>query len=389
MIHTYSIAQLVDIAMPHLHTTLAHAGTSPDPETGALSPPIHPATTFERDADGGYSKGFVYSRDGNPTRTQLETTLATIEGGIAARAFSSGMAAAHAVLQSIPPGSHILIPDDVYHGVRRLVVEQFQHRGLEMTAVDMSEAGQFERAIRANTRLIWVETPSNPLLKITDLKKVGQLARDHESLFVVDGTWTTPLLQRPFEYGADYVVHSLTKYLGGHSDTLGGAVVAREESTHFTRLTEYQKQSGAVLDPFSSWLTLRGIRTLNVRLSRQCATANRVAGFLESRPEVACVHYPGLSSHPSHELAAKQMDDFGAMLSFEALGGQDHAMAITAAVNVFTRATSLGGTESLIEHRASVEGPESSTSPSLLRVSIGLEHPEDLIADLEGALTNS
>ena len=375
--------------MPHLQTTLAHAGTTPDLETGALVPPIHPATTYERDIDGTYPKGFTYSRDGNPTRSQLEKTLATIEGGVSARAFSSGMAASHAIFQSIPLGSHVIIPDDVYHGVRRLVVEQFQDRGLEMSAVDMNEKDSVERAIQPNTRLIWVESPSNPLLKITDLQAVGRLAEKHEILFAVDGTWTTPLLQRPFEFGADYVMHSLTKYLGGHSDTLGGAVVAREDSAHFRKISEFQNQSGAVLDPFSCWLTLRGIRTLGVRLSKQCTTAKQVALFLESRPEVDVVHFPGLPSHPSHDVAARQMDDFGAMLSFEATGGQKQAMAISAGVNVFTRATSLGGTESLIEHRASVEGPESKTSTALLRVSIGLEHPQDLIADLDAALTNS
>ena len=375
--------------MAHLLTSLAHAACDPDSETGALVPPIHPATTYERDPDGSYPKGYKYSRDGNPTRRQLENALAELEGGISCRAFSSGMAASNAVIQSIPIGSHVLLPDDVYHGVRQLINEQFQGRGIEVTAVDMTHLDNIENEIRPNTGMIWVETPSNPLLQITDLSGVGQIASKNDILFVVDGTWTTPFLQRPFEYGADLVVHSLTKYLGGHSDTLGGAVITRADSERFEQLSKYQQQSGAVLDPFSSWLTLRGIRTLGVRLSHQCSTARKVAAFLETRSEVRVVHYPGLSSHPEHELAAKQMDDFGAMLSFEADGGQDRAMAIAAAVEIFTRATSLGGTESLIEHRASIEGPETKTSPSLLRLSIGLEHPKDLIEDLERSLIKS
>ena len=375
--------------MAHLLTTLAHAACDPDAETGALVPPIHPATTYERDPDGSYPKGYKYARDGNPTRRQLENALTKLEGGTSCRAFSSGMAASNAVFQSIPIGAHVILPQDIYHGVRRLIAEQFQDRGIEATAVDMTSLDSIEKAIRSNTVMIWVETPSNPLLQITDLAGVGHIAKKSDLIFVVDGTWTTPLLQRPFEFGADLVVHSLTKYLGGHSDTLGGAVIAREDSEHFERLSDYQQQSGAVLDPFSSWLTLRGIRTLGVRLSHQCSSAKHVAAFLESRPEVRAVHYPGLPSHPGHQLAAKQMDDFGAMLSFEAEKGQRQAIAIAAAVKVFTRATSLGGTESLIEHRASVEGPETNTSPSLLRLSIGLEHPKDLIDDLEGALKKS
>jgi len=375
--------------MAHLLTTLAHAAFDPDEETGALVPPIHLATTYERDPDGSYPKGYMYSRDGNPTRRLLENALAKFEGGVSCRAFSSGMAASNAVLQSIPTGSHVVVPNDVYHGVRRLIAEQFQGRGIEVSAVDMTSLDEIESAIQPHTRMIWAETPSNPLLQITDLPGVGQIATKNNLLFVVDGTWTTPLLQRPFEFGADMVVHSLTKYLGGHSDTLGGAVVTREESETFQRLSEYQKQSGAVLDPFSSWLTLRGIRTLGVRLSHQCLSAQQVAEFLESRSEVRAVFYPGLSSHPGHQIAAKQMENFGAMLSFEAVGGKDQAMAIAAAVHVFRRATSLGGTESLIEHRSSVEGPETKTSPSLLRLSIGLEHPQDLIDDLEQALTKS
>ena len=210
----------------------------------------------------------------------------------------------NAVFQSIPIGSHVILPQDVYHGVRRLIAEQFQDRGIEATAVDMTSLDSIENAIRSNTVMIWVETPSNPLSQITDLAGVGLIAKKSDLIFVVDGTWTTPLLQRPFEFSADLVVHSLTKYLGGHSDTLGGAVIAREDSEHFERLSDYQQQSGAVLDPFSSWLTLRGIRTLGVRLSHQCSSAKHVAAFLESRPEVRAVHYPGLPSHPGHQLAA-------------------------------------------------------------------------------------
>lgn len=372
--------------MAHLLTTLAHAGCDIDPSTASLIPPLHFSTTFERNADGEYPHGYKYARDGNPTRRQLEASLATIEGGTDCRAFSSGLAASAAILQSLDPGDHILIPDDVYHGFRRLVVDHFATRGIETTSVNMSDPACIETAFRPSTKMVWIETPSNPLLQITDIRKTAATARAHGAVTVVDNTWMTPVLQRPFELGADLILHSLTKYISGHSDALGGAVVSFKESELFDRVCAYQQQVGAVLDPFSSWITLRGLRTLGVRLTHQSTTADAIARFLEGHPRVRIVHYPGLKSHPGYDLARSQMRGSGGMLSFEVESSEADAMAVAASVRVFTRATSLGGTESLIEHRRSMEGPDSPTPPSLLRLSIGLEHSEDLIEDLDRAL---
>ncbi len=375
--------------MVNILTRLAHAECEIDPETAALIPPVHLSTTYERNPDGTYPHGFKYARDGNPTRAQLEKSLAAIEGGFASRAFPSGMAACNAVLQALPSDAHILIPDDVYHGFRRLVVEQFENRGMRVSTVDMTDLEHVQDTMQADTAMIWVESPSNPLLRISDIRRLAAMAKQHDALLIVDGTWTTPLLQKPFELGANVVVHSLTKYMAGHSDVLGGAIIVRDESDYFHRIARYQQQSGAVLDPFSSWLTIRGLRSLGVRLAHQCASAKHVAAFLSSNGGVKKVFYPGLASHPGHGLAASQMADFGAMLSFTVDGDQSRALSVAAMTRVFTRATSLGGTESLIEHRASMEGPETTTSPSLLRLSIGLEHPGDLVDDLENALTKS
>jgi len=375
--------------MAHILTRLAHAECEIDPATAALIPPIHLATTYERQPDGTYPLGFKYARDGSPTRAQLEKSLAAIEGGFASWAFPSGMAVCNAVLQALPRDAYIIIPDDVYHGFRRLVREQFESRGMRVSAVDMTDLESVQRVMHADTAMIWAESPSNPLLKISDIQSLSALAKQHDALFIVDGTWTTPLLQKPLELGADAVVHSLTKYMAGHSDVLGGAIIAGKESDYFHRIAHYQQQSGAVLDPFSSWLTIRGIRSLGVRLSHQCASAKLVAAFLSSHGGVREVFYPGLASHPGHELAASQMTDFGAMLSFIVDGDHRDAIQVAAKTRVFTRATSLGGTSSLIEHRASMEGPDTLTPPALLRLSIGLEHADDLIGDLENALTKS
>lgn len=375
--------------MAHILTRLAHAECEIDSGTAALIPPLHLSTTYERNPDGTYPHGFKYARDGNPTRAQLEKSLAAIEEGFASRAFPSGMAACNAVLQALPSDAHIVIPDDVYHGFRHLVRERFESRGMGVKVVDMTDFENVREAMRANTAMIWVESPSNPLLKITDIRRLAAMAKQHDALLIVDGTWTTPLLQKPFELGADVVVHSLTKYIAGHSDVLAGVIIVREESDYFHRIARYQQQSGAVLDPFSCWLTIRGLRSLGVRLAHQCASAKLVADFLSSNRSVKEVFYPGLASHPGHELAASQMADFGAMLSFTIVGDQSDAMSVAAMTRVFTRATSLGGTESLIEHRASMEGPDTQTSPSLLRLSIGLEYAADLVEDLENALTKS
>lgn len=372
--------------MPRLETLLAHAGCQPDPTTGAVVSPLHMATTFERAADGSFPHGYLYSRHGNPTRDQLEATLAATEGGAACAAFASGLAAAAAVLQALQPGDHLVLADDVYYGVRVLVTTHFASWGLRISTVDLSNPEALKASLRDETRLVWAETPSNPLLKITDLQAAAELAHDAGARLLVDSTWAPPLLQRPLELGADLVLHSLTKYLAGHSDVLGGALIAREDDDFFASVRALQQHAGAVLDPFGAWLTMRGMRSLAARLRVQCENARRLATFLHDHPRVARVHYPGLPDHPGHDVAARQMRDFGGMLSVEVDGTEADAMVVAARVQVFRRATSLGGTESLIEHRASTEPPGSQTPRTLLRVSVGLEHPDDLIADLAQAL---
>jgi len=372
--------------MNHINTLLAQAALAPDPETSALVPPIHLATTYEREVDNSYPHGYRYSRDANPTRHHLENTLTSLESGLGCRTFASGMAACNTILQSLPPDTHIIIPADVYHGFRRLVYEKQSSSGMQVSSVDMLDTNTIEAAVTDKTQLIWVETPSNPLLQITDVSAVSEIAARSGAHLVVDSTWSTPLLQRPFEMGADLVIHSLTKYMAGHSDVLGGAVIAREDSELFRNICVSQQVVGAVLDPFSCWLTLRGLRTLAVRLRTQCDNAEAVAAFLNSHPRVHTVHYPGLEGHPGHKLAREQMTRFGGMISFELDGSEIDAIAVAANVEVFRRATSLGGTESLIEHRATMEGPNTSTSPMLLRLSLGLEYRDDLIRDLEQAL---
>lgn len=368
-------------------TIAAQAGHRPDPATGAVAPPIYLSTTFERDADGEYPRGFVYSRSDNPNRSSLEHLLALLEGGEAvAAAFASGSAATATVFQALAPGDHVIAPDDCYHGTARLLREVFASWGLETTFVDMTDAAGVRQAVRPNTRLIWVETPSNPLLKITDIAEMAAIAQSAGAQCVCDNTWASPLLQRPLSLGADMVVHSATKYLGGHEDVTGGAVVSAGDSDFFRRIQLIQNVYGAVPSPFDCWLTLRGARTLHVRMPAHCANAGRIARFLQDHPRVAAVHYPGLPEHPGHDVAGRQMSDYGGMLSFQVAGGRDAAMEVTANVRLFVRATSLGGTQSLIEHRASIEGPDSKTPDDLLRVSVGLENADDLIADLAQAL---
>lgn len=373
--------------MPHPETLLAHAGCSPDPTTGAVVAPPYLTTTYERAADGSYPHGYKYGRTGNPTRAQLEDTLSQFEGGAGCVAFASGMAAAMTVLQALPHGKHVLLPDDVYYGVQHLIDDVFSDHLLSVSSVDMTDLDALNAAFRPETLLVWVETPSNPMLRITDLRAVADLTHANNAILLVDGTWSTPLLQRPLDHGADLVLHSVTKYLAGHSDVLGGAVVAAEQSGFFDRVRSIQEAGGPVLDPFAAWLALRGLRTLAPRLRLQCATARRVASFLDEHERVDVVHHPSLPHHPGHGVAAKQMDDFGGMLSFEVKGGRDAAMDVAAQVKVFRRATSLGGTESLIEHRASIEPEDTMTPPGLLRLSVGLEHVDDLIDDLSHALT--
>lgn len=370
----------------HIETLAIHAGHTPDPATGAVMSPIHLSTTFERAADGSYPSGYVYTRTANPNRHELEATLAALEGGAAAAAFASGLAATGAIFQALAPGDHVLFPDDVYFGAGRLLRELMAPWGLRYSIVNMADLDAVRAAVRPQTRLVWVETPSNPLLKITDIAAVAEIAHAAGARCAVDNTWPSPVGQQPLALGADLVMHATTKYLGGHSDVLGGAVVVREVDEFFERIRLVQTIGGAVPSPFDCWLLLRSLRTLPYRMRAHSANAQRVAEFLAEHPAVAAVHYPGLPTHPGHAVARRQMKLYGGMLSIQVRGGAEEAMAVAARVRLFTRATSLGGVESLIEHRASVEGAHTTTPANLLRLSIGLEHPDDLIADLAQAL---
>ena len=367
-------------------TIAVHAGHQPDPATGAVTPPIHLSTTFERAPDGSFPKGFVDGRDANPNRRSLEQSLAALEGGAGAAAFASGMAATSAVFQALAPGDHVLVPDDSYYITRKLLQEVFARWGLEHTAVDMTDLPTVERSLRPSTRLIWVETPSNPLIRVTDIGGIAALARRAGTRLACDNTWATPMLTRPLELGADIVMHSTTKYLGGHSDVLSGALIVRSDDELFQRIRGIQIAGGAIASPFDCWMLLRGIRSLPYRMRAHCEHAAAVAQFLASHRAVAKVHYPGLPSHPGHAVAARQMSDFGGMLSFEVHGARAEALRVAARLELVTRATSLGGPESLIEHRASVEGSHTRAPEGLLRMSVGLEHPDDVIADLAQAL---
>jgi cystathionine gamma-synthase len=369
-----------------IETTAVHAGRRIDAVTGAVTPPIQLSTTFERGPDGEYPRGFSYSREDNPNRRALEECLAALEGGKQALAFSSGMAVASAILQGLEPGDHILAPDDVYYGFRKLIGEVFAKAGLETDYVDMADLQAVRGAVRPATRLVWVETPSNPLLKIADLNEIAAIARQAKAISVCDGTFATPVLQRPLDCGIDMVTHSTTKYIGGHSDVVGGALITRFDNYLFERARKSQQFGGAAPSPFDCWLTLRGVATLPYRVRAQSENARQVAEFLRKHMAVEIVHYPGLPSHPGHSVAMRQMSGFGGMLSVQVRGGREQAMGVAARVRLFTRATSLGGPHSFIEHRASIEGPGSKTPQNLLRISIGLENVDDLIADLEQAL---
>ena len=369
-----------------IETLAVHAGHAVDPATGAVSPPIHLSTTFGREADGSLPHGFLYARGDNPTRRELEHGLAALEGGATALAFASGMAATAAVFQSLRPGDHVVAPRDAYYGTARLLRDVMAGWGLESTLVDMTDAAAVEAAVTPRTRLVWTETPSNPALAVTDVARVSALARAAGALCVCDNTWATPVLQRPLELGCHLVMHSTTKYLGGHSDLTGGALVAPADDEWTARLRKLQTLGGAVPSAFDCWLLMRGIRSLPWRMRGHCENAAAVAAFLHGHPAVDVVHYPGLPGDPGHAVAARQMSGFGGMVSVQVKGGAEAALAVVRAVRLFTRATSLGGTESLIEHRASVEGPESRTPPGLLRLSIGLEHAADLVEDLDQAL---
>ena len=366
-------------------TLAVHSGHHDDP-TGAVAPPIQLATTYARDAAGELLSEHSYIRESNPTQSHLEEALAPLEGAEAALVFASGMAAAIALLQALPPGSHVVLPDDAYYGMRVAAEDFLPQWGIASDFVGMEDLGAIERAIRPETKLVWLETPSNPLLKVVDLAGAIRIARAAGALVAVDNTFATPALQRPIALGADVVLHSTTKYFGGHSDVQGGALLFAQKGPLHDRVAHVRHILGAVSSPFNCWLVMRGIRTLPLRVAAQSAGALAVARALAANPAVAAVYYPGLPDHPGHDIAARQMTAFGGMLSFIARGGREAALRAVGRSRLFVRATSLGGVESLMEHRATSEGTGSRTRDDLVRLSIGLEHPDDLIADLEQAL---
>jgi cystathionine gamma-synthase len=369
-----------------LETIAVHAGGDIDPATGSVSPPIHLSTTFEHGPASEVLHGYLYTREGNPVQSRLEQALAALEGGPAALAFASGMAAGSAYLQSLPSGSHILFHRDVYHSLRSMGADFLERWGCEAEFVDMCDLDTLRKAIRPNTRLVWMETPSNPLLDVVDIAGVAAIAHGTGAKLVVDGTFGTPMLQRPLELGADVVLHSSTKYFGGHSDVQGGALVFAERDASVERIEHIRHLLGAVASPFGCWLVLRGLRTLPCRMERHSANAQAIAEALLGHPALDAVLYPGLPSHPGHAVARRQMKSFGGMLSLRVKGGRAQALEVASRVKLFVNATSLGGVESLLEHRVSSEGPASKTPEDLLRLSVGLEHPDDLIEDLRQAL---
>lgn len=368
-----------------IETLAARAGHATD-ATGAVAPPIHMSTTFEREPDGTYRAGFIYSRYANPNRNSLESAIAALEGGAVGLSFASGSAATMTLIQALGPDTHVIAPDDAYFGTTKLMRDIFGPWGVEVTLVSSTDLGAIEKAVRKNTRAIWVETPSNPLLRVADIAATAKIARAANAITVVDNTWGTPVLQRPLELGADVVMHSTTKYFGGHSDVLGGALVCKSDNDLTQRIRAIQMAGGAVPSPFECWLLVRGIRTLPVRVMAQCRNAAALAEHLSKHKRVKAVHYPGLASHPQHAVAQRQMSQFGAMMSVQVGASADESRAIASRLKLFTQATSLGGTESLVEHRASVEGPGSLAPDNLLRLSVGLENADDLIADWEAAL---
>jgi cystathionine gamma-synthase len=370
-----------------LETLAIQSTLMPDANAGAVVPPIYLSTTFEREADGSYRHDYVYSRADNPNRKLLESSLAVLENGAVAVSFASGMAATTALFQVLKSGDHLIVPNDAYYATNVLIAEVFVPWGLEMTKVDMTDFQQIKSAIQPNTKLIWIETPSNPELKITDIEATANLAHEHGAILAVDNTWATPVMQRCFDFGADVVMHSTTKYFGGHSDVLSGALIFKEAGALSDKVKNIQRLTGGVPSPFDCWLITRGIKTLPLRVKAQTKTAMKLAEYLSQHPQIEAVHYPGLPSHPQHEIAKRQMTGgFGGMLAVQIKGDSKNAMAVTGRLKLFTTATSLGGVESLIEHRKSVESPDSPTPDNLLRISVGLENIEDLIEDWAKAL---
>jgi len=376
--------------MTHKFDTLAvHAGAEPDPATGAVAPPIQLSTTFVHRTDGEPDT-FSYQRDDHPTQRRLETALAALEGGARALTFASGMAAVAAVLDTLQPGQTVVVPEDCYVGTRGYVTDVLPERGVEVITVDTTDPAAVRRACNGGVALLWAESPSNPRLRISDFAELAKIAHAAGARMACDNTFATPVLQRPLEFGADLVMHSTTKYFGGHSDVLGGALIFAKNDDCAERIAARRLLTGAILSPFSAWLTLRGCRSLPARMAMHCANARKVAEFLAAHPAIERVNWPGLPAHPGHAIAKRQMREgmFGAMLSVELRGGYDAALALARGTKIFTNATSLGGCESLIEHRASSEGAHTHSPPGLVRLSVGLEDADDLVADLREALAS-
>ncbi|MFI1097135.1 cystathionine gamma-synthase [Streptomyces sp. NPDC020917] len=375
----------------HFETLAIHAGQPADATTGAVVTPIYQVSTYKQDGVGGLRGGYEYSRSANPTRTALEQNLAALEGGRRGLAFASGLAAEDCLLRTLlVPGDHVVIPNDAYGGTFRLFAKVVERWGVEWSVADTSDVQAVRDAVRPQTKLIWVETPSNPLLGITDIAALAGVARQAGVRLVVDNTFASPYLQQPLALGADVVVHSLTKYMGGHSDVVGGALVTSDAELG-EQLAYHQNAMGAVAGPFDAWLVMRGVKTLAVRMDRHCANAGRIAEMLAAHPKVTQVYYPGLESHPGHEVAAKQMKAFGGMVSFRVAGGEEAAVRVCDRARLFTLGESLGGVESLIEHpgrmtHASVAGSALEVPADLVRLSVGIEAVDDLLADLTQAL---
>ena len=381
-----------DSTLPGFNTRAIHAGQEPDPTTGAVIVPLHLTTTYKQDGVGGLRGGYEYSRSANPTRTALQEALAALEQGTRGMAFASGLAAEDTLLRTVcEPGSHIVMAGDAYGGTFRLISRVVSRWGVEHTPTDLADLDAVRAALRPTTRVIWCETPTNPLLNVADIAALAQVAHEAGALLVVDNTFASPYLQQPLTLGADVVVHSTTKYLGGHSDVVGGALVTADDDLG-EQLAYNQNAMGAVAGPFDSWLVLRGLKTLGVRMDRHQANAARIAEFLLGRPDVGTVLYPGLPDHPGHEIAARQMSGFGGMLSFRLSGGEEAALRVCERAQLFTLAESLGGVESLIEHpgrmtHASAAGSPLEVPGDLVRLSVGIEDVDDLLADLEQALS--
>lgn len=359
-----------------------------EPQTGAVSPPMYPSSTFLRDEDNEYRTGFSYARDTNPTYRQAEALICELEHAEQALLFGSGMAAAVTVFQALSPGNHVIVPEVMYWGLRQWLATEATRWGLEVSFVTNDDLDAWRAAMRPNTKLLWVETPSNPMWQVTDIAATAELAHGNGARLAVDGTVATPVLCQPLDLGADIVMHSGTKYLGGHSDIIAGVLATKApDDPHWQRIAAIRHDGGAILGTLEAWLLLRGMRTLFLRVEAACRNAMAVATHFDGHPLVSQVLYPGLPSHPRHEIAARQMSGgFGGMLSLRVAGGEAAAIATAAKVRLWKRATSLGGTESLIEHRASVEGPTTPVPADLLRLSCGIEAADDLIADLEAAL---